>query len=287
MLADPTHRIAARVKKATIDAADVDASRARDRHARGRAAAAAPVHSSRRIGGRRDAAPVAHGLPPRRAPHRRARRDGGRCRRDHLHQSSVRLALRDGARGQRTAPAPPRPSGNRRRLRPVPAPGAPALREFSGRVAPAAEGRAPAHRGDLRFRANRRRLRRRGRPHPGSRGSRCSTTGTGGCTKPRPAASRTRTPTPALSSSPSATPCAGARSTSQLFDDLLSAFRQDVLVTRYDTWPDLLDYCRRSANPVGRLVLRIAGYRDDRLDAMSDAVCRALQLTNFWQDLRA
>ena len=71
----------------------------------------------------------------------------------------------------------------------------------------------------------------------------------------------------------------------QLFDDLLSAFRQDVLVKRYATWPDLLDYCRRSANPVGRLVLRISGYRDADLDAMSDAICSALQLTNFWQDL--
>jgi phytoene/squalene synthetase len=47
----------------------------------------------------------------------------------------------------------------------------------------------------------------------------------------------------------------------------------------------LLDYCRRSANPVGRLVLRVAGYDDPRLDAASDAVCTALQLTNFWQDL--
>ncbi len=70
-----------------------------------------------------------------------------------------------------------------------------------------------------------------------------------------------------------------------LFDDLLSAFRQDVLVKRYDTWADVLDYCRRSANPVGRLVLRIAGYTNPRLDAASDAVCTALQLTNFWQDL--
>ncbi len=70
-----------------------------------------------------------------------------------------------------------------------------------------------------------------------------------------------------------------------LFDDLLSAFKQDVVVTRYETWADLLDYCRRSANPVGRLVLRIAGYRDDRLDAASDDVCTALQLTNHWQDL--
>lgn len=70
-----------------------------------------------------------------------------------------------------------------------------------------------------------------------------------------------------------------------LFTDLLSAFRQDVGVTRYATWPDLLDYCRRSANPVGRLVLRISGRDDARLDASSDALCTALQLTNFWQDL--
>ena len=69
-----------------------------------------------------------------------------------------------------------------------------------------------------------------------------------------------------------------------LFDDLLSAFAQDATTTRYDSWADVLDYCRRSANPVGRLVLRIAGYRDDRLDQSSDALCTALQLTNFWQD---
>ena len=71
-----------------------------------------------------------------------------------------------------------------------------------------------------------------------------------------------------------------------LFEDLLSAFRQDVTVTRYATWTDVLDYCRRSANPVGRLVLRIAGYQDARLDGWSDAICTALQLTNFWQDLK-
>jgi phytoene synthase len=70
-----------------------------------------------------------------------------------------------------------------------------------------------------------------------------------------------------------------------LFEDLLSAFAQDVTTTRYETWADVLDYCRRSANPVGRLVLRIAGYRDERLDRLSDEVCTALQLTNFWQDL--
>jgi hydroxysqualene synthase len=69
-----------------------------------------------------------------------------------------------------------------------------------------------------------------------------------------------------------------------LLEDLLSAFRQDVATTRYDTWQELLDYCRRSANPIGRLVLRIAGYAGDAVDLPSDAVCTALQLTNFWQD---
>ena len=69
-----------------------------------------------------------------------------------------------------------------------------------------------------------------------------------------------------------------------LFDELLSAFRQDVTVHRYETWATLLDYCRRSANPVGRLVLRIAGQRCEDLDAASDNLCSALQLTNFLQD---
>jgi phytoene synthase len=71
-----------------------------------------------------------------------------------------------------------------------------------------------------------------------------------------------------------------------LFEDLVGAFRQDIATTRYASWSELLDYCGRSANPVGRLVLRIAGYRDAALDAASDAVCTALQLTNFWQDLK-
>jgi hydroxysqualene synthase len=70
-----------------------------------------------------------------------------------------------------------------------------------------------------------------------------------------------------------------------LLDDLLSAFAQDVTVRRYATWPDVLDYCRRSANPVGRLVLRVARCDNPSMDAWSDAVCTALQLTNFWQDL--
>jgi len=70
-----------------------------------------------------------------------------------------------------------------------------------------------------------------------------------------------------------------------LFEDLLSAFRQDVTTTRYESWPDVLDYCRRSANPVGRLVLRVAGHNNEELDRASDAACTALQLTNFWQDV--
>ena len=70
-----------------------------------------------------------------------------------------------------------------------------------------------------------------------------------------------------------------------LFDDLLDAFMQDVTKSRYATWPEVLDYCRRSANPVGRLVLRLNGYHEQKLDLASDFVCTALQLTNFWQDL--
>src|SRR5471032_69198 len=69
-----------------------------------------------------------------------------------------------------------------------------------------------------------------------------------------------------------------------LFDDLVSAFGQDTMTTRYASWAEVFDYCRRSANPVGRLVLRIAGHRDEALARSSDALCTALQLTNFWQD---
>jgi phytoene synthase len=69
-----------------------------------------------------------------------------------------------------------------------------------------------------------------------------------------------------------------------LFDDLISAFGQDTMTTRYDSWADLFDYCRRSANPVGRLVLRIAGAAGEAIERASDALCTALQLTNFWQD---
>jgi len=69
-----------------------------------------------------------------------------------------------------------------------------------------------------------------------------------------------------------------------LFEDLLSAFRQDVGTSRYSTFEDVRDYCRRSANPVGRIMLRLFGHDDPELDVCSDAICTALQLTNFWQD---
>ena len=71
----------------------------------------------------------------------------------------------------------------------------------------------------------------------------------------------------------------------QPFADLLRAFRQDQVVKRYPTWESLLDYCMYSANPVGRLVLYLCGYRDERRQFLSDATCSALQLANFWQDV--
>jgi hydroxysqualene synthase len=70
----------------------------------------------------------------------------------------------------------------------------------------------------------------------------------------------------------------------ELLLDLLSAFRQDTEKTRYATWEELLDYCRRSANPVGRLVLLVFEEADLALPPLSDAVCTALQLANHWQD---
>jgi squalene synthase HpnC len=70
-----------------------------------------------------------------------------------------------------------------------------------------------------------------------------------------------------------------------LLADLLSAFRQDVTTARYETWVDVLDYCRRSANPIGRLMLLVTGNAGPAANTKSDAVCTALQLTNFWQDL--
>ena len=71
----------------------------------------------------------------------------------------------------------------------------------------------------------------------------------------------------------------------QLFRDLLDAFAQDVVKKRYADYPELLDYCRRSANPVGRLVLHLFGRTEPEHLAQSDHICTALQLINFWQDV--
>jgi squalene synthase HpnC len=69
------------------------------------------------------------------------------------------------------------------------------------------------------------------------------------------------------------------------FSDLLTAFRQDQNVSRYETFNDLLGYCRYSANPVGHLVLYLCGYSDAERQQLSDYTCTALQLANFWQDV--
>lgn len=70
-----------------------------------------------------------------------------------------------------------------------------------------------------------------------------------------------------------------------LFTDLLSAFKQDAVRRRYETWTEVLDYCRRSANPIGRLVLHVTGQDRIEILPLSDGLCTALQLANFWQDL--
>jgi squalene synthase HpnC len=71
----------------------------------------------------------------------------------------------------------------------------------------------------------------------------------------------------------------------QPFSDLLAAFRQDQTIHRYATWSDVLDYCKYSANPVGRLVLYLCGHSDSERQVLSDYTCTALQLANFWQDV--
>lgn len=70
------------------------------------------------------------------------------------------------------------------------------------------------------------------------------------------------------------------------FCRLIKANRIDQEKTRYDTFSELLHYCEHSANPVGRLFLMLYGYRDEERFALSDATCTALQLTNFWQDIK-
>jgi squalene synthase HpnC len=70
-----------------------------------------------------------------------------------------------------------------------------------------------------------------------------------------------------------------------LFDDLITAFERDQTITRYNNFEELFEYCRYSANPVGRLVLGLCGYHDPERQALSDATCTALQLANHWQDV--
>ena len=69
------------------------------------------------------------------------------------------------------------------------------------------------------------------------------------------------------------------------FDRLIQAFEQDQIVTRYQSFEDIFDYCINSANPVGHLVLYLGGYRDAERQRLSDFTCTALQLANFWQDV--
>lgn len=71
----------------------------------------------------------------------------------------------------------------------------------------------------------------------------------------------------------------------QPFQDLIEAFKMDQTVHRYESFEDLLHYCRHSANPVGRIFLMLFGYRDEEKFALSDSTCTALQLANFWQDI--
>ncbi len=72
--------------------------------------------------------------------------------------------------------------------------------------------------------------------------------------------------------------------TAQPFRDLLDAFRQDLIIQSYESYEQLLDYCRRSASPVGRLMLALVGVNNAQALSASDNICTALQLINFWQD---
>jgi len=71
----------------------------------------------------------------------------------------------------------------------------------------------------------------------------------------------------------------------ELFQNLLTAFRSDVTVKRYETFEEVLEYCCHSANPIGRLMLLLFNYRSETMMELSDHICTALQLTNFWQDI--
>ena len=136
---------------------------------------------------------------------------------------------------------------------------------------------APAHRRDLRLCAHRRRFRRRARPRAGERlalldewerrlSARAASNRHPARRDLAEAAVRRRRVDATLSSALCATRSSGSICPVDLFDDLLSAFRQDVTTTRYETWAEVLDYCRRSANPVGRLVLAASAIGEAELD---------------------
>lgn len=71
----------------------------------------------------------------------------------------------------------------------------------------------------------------------------------------------------------------------ETLENLLKAFKQDVVKSRYENFDEVHSYCVNSANPIGRLMLMVFGYRDEKMIRLSDKICTALQLTNFWQDI--
>ena len=290
-LADPAHRIAERVAKAAI--VDDDVARLEqwiDRARRG-AAAAAPVHPRRRIAGgatlhlartvcrRAERAMVA--LAPRPADAFEPELLIYINRLSDLLFVMARAANhRAGSSRNRMVSTPPE-SRPRARTRTASGSRAQHYENFpvASRLLPARD--AAARRRGLRVRAAGRRHRRRGRSAAGGTARRLDGWERAAHRRGRrgePASAASRTPRCFVALAPHDSRRAVCRVS--LLQDLLSAFRQDVTVTRYANWADVLDYCRRSANPVGRLVLRIAGYDDPALDRASDAVCTALQLTN-------
>ena len=290
MLADPRHRIAARVDEG-------HARRRRRRRASRRAidaleAELPPLRRfilAGRLGGRRDAAPRAHRLPPRRA---RAIVALGADAVDPASRSPTSTGCpicSSSWRARSTpAPAPPRSSGNRRRVRH----GACTWRASTTRTFPVAsrllpQAARPHVAAIYAFARARRRLRRRRRAHRRGSGSRCSTTGSAGCTTRRPAACRTTDSD------------AGAH-LHRRSADTMRRCELDVAALRRSPQRVSSGRARRRATTPGTTCSTTAGdrpipsagsccassgYRDDRARRDVRRVCTALQLTNFWQDL--
>ena len=242
------------------------------RPARRDAAAAAPVYSSRRVFVRRAASSGANGLPPSRAARHRARCDCRRTRAHHLLESPLRPLVCHGSRGQSSAPASRKPNGE------IPTECGVLMRVTAQRA---------ARRHYENFPVASFLLPRPMRPHVAAVYAFARAADDFADEDDLPAPERLRLidgweqrlHAAVESRLPGLAPCAGEPPETQdlflalgesirslslpvkLFEALLSAFRQDVTVKRYRTWDHLMDYCQRSANPVGRLVLRIAGYR--------------------------